>query len=230
MACAGHRLALDRGVGGDHAVDPGQVHDLRDPVDLLLGQVRRDLDQHRPPLAELGGQVLLRLAQGGDELPQHLLLLQVAQPGGVGRGDVDGDVVRDRVDLAQAVQVVVDGILVRGVAVLADVDAQQAGPLRRARSTLATSASTPSLLKPSRLITAWCSGSRNMRGLGLPSCGRGVTVPISTKPKPSANRASMWSPFLSMPAASPTGFGNSSPNALTGIGAADASSGLRPLR
>jgi hypothetical protein len=40
-----------------------------------------------------------------------------------------------------------------------------------------------------------------MRGRGLPFCGRGVTVPISTKPKPSRNSASGTSPFLSKPGA-----------------------------
>jgi hypothetical protein len=48
-----------------------------------------------------------------------------------------------------------------------------------------------------------------MRGFGLPGCGRGVIVPTSTKPKPSAASASMCAPFLSSPAASPTGFGKS---------------------
>ena len=35
-----------------------------------------------------------------------------------------------------------------------------------------------------RLITAWSGSRRNSRGRGLPACGRGVTVPVSTKPKP----------------------------------------------
>ena len=52
----------------------------------------------------------------------------------------------------------------------------------------AAPAAWPSLLKPSRLITASSSGSRNMRGFGLPACGSGVTVPTSTKPKPSAEQ------------------------------------------
>lgn len=69
-----------------------------------------------------------------------------------------------------------------------------------------------------RLITAWYSGKRNMRGFGLPSCARGVTVPISTKPKPSASNASICSPFLSSPAPSPTGLGNIKPNAGVGSG------------
>jgi hypothetical protein len=57
--------------------------------------------------------------------------------------------------------------------------------------------SWPSLLKPSRLMTASSRTSRKMRGFGLPGCGRGVTLPISAKPKPKASSASGTSPFLS---------------------------------
>ncbi len=67
-----------------------------------------------------------------------------------------------------------------------------------------------------RLISAPAGGSRNRRGLGLPGCGRGVTVPTSMLPKPSAARPSMQSPFLSRPAANPTGLGKSSPITRTG--------------
>ena len=44
--------------------------------------------------------------------------------------------------------------------------------------------SKPSLLKPNRLIIAWLFFNLNTLGLGLPFCGRGVTVPTSEKPKP----------------------------------------------
>ena len=74
----------------------------------------------------------------------------------------------------------------------------------------------PSLLKPMRLITAKCSGTRNRRGFGLPLCGRGVTVPISIKPKPKAAKPSIYSPFLSKPAAKPTGLGRCSPISVVG--------------
>ena len=47
-------------------------------------------------------------------------------------------------------------------------------------------ASTPSLLKPKRLITARSSARRKRRGRGLPGCGSGVAAPTSTKPKPAA--------------------------------------------
>ena len=57
-------------------------------------------------------------------------------------------------------------------------------PRARAARRLRAAAAMPSLLKPMRLITAPSSASRNRRGRGLPACGRGVTVPHSTKPKP----------------------------------------------
>src|SRR5690606_12059806 len=91
-------------------------------------------------------------------------------------------------------------------------------PRRRARETLRTSASTPALLKPMRLTSARYSGSRNIRGRWLPGCGRGVTVPTSTKPKPSASRASTWRPSLSNPAARPTGLGKRRPSTVVGNG------------
>ncbi len=55
-----------------------------------------------------------------------------------------------------------------------------------------------------------------MRGLGLPGCGLGVTVPTSMKPKPIAPSASMQRAFLSSPAARPTRFGNRSPASSIG--------------
>ncbi|MNT68482.1 hypothetical protein D3C72_2067190 [compost metagenome] len=82
-----------------------------------------------------------------------------------------------------------------------------------------------------RLMMAVASGRRNSRGFGLPGCGRGVTVPISTKPKPSWPKPSMASPFLSRPAARPTGLGNSSPITFTGrLAGALFSRRLRPRR
>jgi hypothetical protein len=89
--------------------------------------------------------------------------------------------------------------------------------LRRAARRASRPATTlaPSLLKPIRLIRHRSRGSRNIRGAGLPGCACAVTVPISTKAKPSAARPSMPSAFLSKPAARPKGPGNSRPSALT---------------
>ena len=64
------------------------------------------------------------------------------------------------------------------------------------------------------LITALSSFSRNTLGLSFPGCGAGVTLPISTKPKPALRRPSTASPCLSKPAAKPTGLGNWRPNTL----------------
>jgi hypothetical protein len=55
-----------------------------------------------------------------------------------------------------------------------------------------------------------------MRGLGLPGCGRGVTVPISKNPNPNAASASICLPSLSKPAANPTGLGKSMPQSVCG--------------
>jgi hypothetical protein len=72
------------------------------------------------------------------------------------------------------------------------------------------------LLNPIRLTIAPVTGSRNNRGRGFPGWACSVTVPTSTNPKPSAGHARSATPFLSMPAASPTGFGKSTPNTVTG--------------
>ena len=87
---------------------------------------------------------------------------------------------------------------------------------KRACCTLWRNASRPSLLKPRRLISARASGRRNMRGLGLPDCALGVTVPTSTNPKPMAPRASMQRAFLSRPAARPTRLGKVRPASSMG--------------
>ena len=50
-----------------------------------------------------------------------------------------------------------------------------------------------------------------MRGRGLPACGSGVTVPISTKPKPRPSSASGTSACLSKPGAIPDRIGEVEP-------------------
>ncbi len=54
-------------------------------------------------------------------------------------------------------------------------------------------------------MIAISSSSRKTLGFGLPGCGSGVIVPISTKPKPILNKPLSASPFLSKPAAHPIG-------------------------
>ena len=80
---------------------------------------------------------------------------------------------------------------------------------------LSATATAPSLLNPSRLMTARSSFSLNTRGRGFPGCGLGVTPPISMNPNPAPSSGPIASPFLSKPAASPSGFGRSIPDRLT---------------
>ena len=79
---------------------------------------------------------------------------------------------------------------------------------------LETTASTPSLLKPILFITAWSFFNLKSLGFGFPSCARGVTVPISTKPKPKVSNPSKISASLSNPAANPTGLSKFKPNTV----------------
>ena len=79
-----------------------------------------------------------------------------------------------------------------------------------------TPAAIPSLLNPIRLIIAFWGISRNRRGFSLPGCGRGVSVPTSTKPNPAWPKALTVSASLSIPAASPTRLRNFIPRISTG--------------
>ena len=81
----------------------------------------------------------------------------------------------------------------------------------RCRLMFIASSAAPQLLNPARLISARSRGKRKSRGRGLPGCGSLVTEPTSIKPKPSADSACAAVPFLSKPAASPTGFAKVKP-------------------
>ena len=80
-----------------------------------------------------------------------------------------------------------------------------------------------------RLITAASAVSRNSRGRGLPDCGRGVTVPVSTKPNPRRISAGTATASLSNPAARPIGLANRRPSTSTARHAASVSRD-RPAR
>src|SRR5690606_9118231 len=88
-------------------------------------------------------------------------------------------------------------------------------PCRRQLSRRAAAASKPWLLKPMRLITARSPVRRKRRGFGLPGCGRGVTLPTSTRPKPSRSSGPTASAFLSKPAARPIGLAKRRPHSRT---------------
>ena len=151
-------------------------------------------------------------------------------PGRVRRADVHHQERRQRPEQPGAFGVVVDGRLGRGGLGLADVDADRhvggaAAPAGRASSP------APWLLNPIRLSSARSSGSRNIRGCGLPGCACAVTVPTSAYPKPSAPHVRSPRPSLSKPAARPSGPAKRTPKtvlARTGSrGASHRASGRR---
>ncbi len=93
-------------------------------------------------------------------------------------------------------------------------------PIFPTRDRLVANWAAPALLKPIRLMMDSDSVSRNNRGRGLPCWACAVTVPTSTKPKPSAAHAFSATPSLSIPAARPTAEGKSTPNTVRGAGCA----------
>ncbi len=126
-----HRIARNRGVGGDDAVHAVAFQRGCDDGHLLLCEVGGDLheDGHaaRAPrgLFRLLGQRLPPLGDGPQQSVQGCIALQGAQVLGVGGTDVDRDVVGVWIHPLQAQQVIVRGVLDRRGGVLADVEAQE---------------------------------------------------------------------------------------------------------
>ncbi len=116
---------------------------------------------------------------------QPVAALQLAQARRVRRRDVDRDVVGQRVERAQAGDIVGDRI--GAVAIGADIDAERPGqraqPLEPGAHRLETV-----VVEAHPVDQGLLAGRRNRRGFGLPACGRGVTVPTSTKLKPRPKR------------------------------------------
>ena len=169
------------------AVETERRRQVGDGQHVVVGQVRRDLDQQRHPA--VGDTCVRAAAYGRQQRLQPLHRLQGAQPGGVGRGDVDDQVVGVRRQQPGALLVV--GLHRRLVVLrhhlrLPDVHPHHHRPpsgasrpssgaswsveWRLVASRCATT-SAPSLLKPIRLTMARSAGSRNSRGVGLPGCG-----------------------------------------------------------
>ena len=124
MAKVSHALARRSGVGRDHRIDPVRPDPPGDGLDLAVVQIGGDLhcQRHCPPMR--AGQRLARAHEGTEQRVQLVGLLERAQSGGIGRGDVRGDIACHRIDLAQAGDVIVRGALHWRVEVLADVDAE----------------------------------------------------------------------------------------------------------
>ena len=92
---------VDGGVGGDDAVHFNVLHHMGDVGDLRFVQVGRDFDCQRHIAAVGYGQLRLFVFQRGQQGSQFVPALQSAQVFGVGRGNIDGDVVGMGVGLFQ---------------------------------------------------------------------------------------------------------------------------------
>jgi hypothetical protein len=115
---AGQAVPGHGGVGGDDAGQAQVQRQVGDRVDLVVGQVRGDLDQQRDRAAARRGQ---RVAHGGEDRAQPIGLLQLAEPGRVRRAHVDHQVVRGAGQQPRARGVVGRRLLVRHRPGLADV-------------------------------------------------------------------------------------------------------------
>ncbi len=181
-------------------------------VEIGERQIGRDLDQNRRrPGAR--PHPFARVDDAAKQFIERLGLLQIAQTGRIGRGDVDGEIAGDGGESLDQPDIVLGAV--GQIAVGADIDADNAALVGTRAASRAKAAAAPPLLNPSRLITPPSASSRKTRGLGLPTRGRGVIVPISTKPKPSRSSASGATASLSKPAARPIGLGKLSLKART---------------
>ena len=92
-------------------------------IELTECEIGRDLDQHRRrPRFAIHART--RLHHAREQLVEHPALLQVAQAGRIGRGNVAGEIARDRREHLDLLHIVRDAIL--GVLVGADIDADDA--------------------------------------------------------------------------------------------------------
>ena len=133
-------------------------------VKLGFAEIGRDFQENRNRRRAGGRRCRPRGDNPGKQLGQAFARLHVAQARRVGRRDVDGEI-GGKWRKTLHTQFVV-GEAVGAVLVGADVDADDAGPARPRRQPR-WQRSWPSLLKPSRLITASSPVSRKMRGFGI---------------------------------------------------------------
>src|SRR5688572_17193354 len=110
-------------VSRDHAIDQVFRCEARDGVELLVAEVRSELGEN---WHWARARSLERLAAGMDSFEdrqQVFAVLEFAQTGRVGRGQIQGYIVGDGRDSRKTEFVVVASILDRSVAILADVHA-----------------------------------------------------------------------------------------------------------
>ncbi len=171
-----------------------------------VGEIRRDLHQDRlgsRPIAEGNSPPTRSAVSSSRRWPA---VLQRAQSRRVRRADVDREVVAVLVEPAQRDHVVLDRLLSSGVTFDFPIEIPSgypSGPVRRQplgqrrRAEVVEPHPVDHGLAPRPAGTA--AASR------CPAAACAVTVPTSTNPNPSERQAGSATPFLSIPAASPTG-------------------------
>ena len=123
--CRHRARSLDGGVGRDDPGGPAGHRHVDRLVERLGREVRREL--HQEWLAERPDPV-----DAGPEQPlERRAVLEIPEPRRVGRGEVHHQVVGPGVERVDGRQVVVDGPLVGGVLVLADVHPDDSPALPR---------------------------------------------------------------------------------------------------
>ncbi len=121
-ACV-HRVAADGGVGGDDAVQP-RLHDhVHRRQQLVVGEIGREFDQHRHLFARAPGDLIPAGRDPAQKGAQKAALLELAQPGRVGRRNVHRQVVGQRCEDIDQLFVVLRRVVERGGLLLADVGA-----------------------------------------------------------------------------------------------------------
>lgn len=122
--------SLDSGIADDSAIDPAPTDRTGDILNLLLIEIRGDLDDHLGLQRLLDDQVVPLGNDLTQEPGQEILALQAAQSGSVGRRDVDDEHVGVRTEQTDTGKVILVGIRGRRL-VLSEVDREQApGPER----------------------------------------------------------------------------------------------------
>jgi hypothetical protein len=122
--------ASDGGVGGDdsiHTVLPQQVGNR---LNLRLVQVRSDFQRQRHVPAVAIGKPRLSAFETAKQRIECIVPLQFAQILRVRAGNIDRDVTGRVIDAIKAGQIVIGGLVDRGIEVLADVDAENSAAAR----------------------------------------------------------------------------------------------------
>ena len=131
MATIGQALTGKRRVGDDQAVQIMHQRFGGDVIQPFLGKIRGDLQEYRQRASKPDR---LLGAGGKDGLQQRLQAvarLQVAKAGRIRRGNVDGEIARDRIEATDAGDIVRHAV--GAVLVGADIDPDDAGGIAARR-------------------------------------------------------------------------------------------------